>query len=123
MMDDKEHQWEDFPPQMPNLTVLPWIFWAALIGIFMGAILLSTRVFAGPIAEGAGDNGAKITLYSDACKLKEITNLANRATWQEKGKVYEGCFGLHPYGVVLAYFNDGTVVIMPVDIFKQVKDA
>ena len=116
-MDDKE--WDDFPRQMPGLTVIPWLIWVLVILM----VVMVTKAFAGPIAEGAGDNGAKITLYNDPCKLKEITNLANRATWNEKGKVWEGCFGIHPYGVVLAYFNDGTVVIMPVDIFKQVSGA
>ena len=118
-MDDKEHSWHDFPRQMPNLTVLPWLIWVLVILM----VVMVTKAFAGPIAEGAGDNDAKITLYNDPCKLKEVSNLELRATWQEKGKVFEGCFGIHPYGVVLAYFSDKTVVIMPVDIFKAVSGA
>ena len=120
-MDNKEeHPWDDF--NLPRLTILPWIIWAA-IWVAVTMFLFATGAYAGPIAEGAGDNGAKVTLYSEPCALKNVTNLANKATWQEKGKIFQGCFGLHPYGVVLAYFDDGTVVIMPVDIFKQVKDA
>ena len=47
MMEHKEdHEWEDFPPQMPGLTVLPWIFWASILGLFFGFVLLSTKVFA-----------------------------------------------------------------------------
>ena len=121
-MDDKEHSWHDFHREdrlILSLWFLRIMLWVVLI--LLAAV--ATRAFAGPIAEGAGDNGAKITLYNDPCKLKEVSNLELRATWQEKGKVFEGCFGIHPYGVVLAYFSDKTVVIIPVDIFREVKGA
>ena len=122
MNDKDEHPWDDW--DLPKgLTIIPWLIWAVIaVGIIL-AVSIVTKAHAGPIAEGAGDNGAKITLYSEPCALKNVTNLANKATWQEKGKVFQGCFGLHPYGVVLAYFDDGTVVIMPVDIFREVKGA
>lgn len=88
-----------------------------------GPVLWWAKAHAGPVAEAAAD-GAKVTLTDEDCKLKDkVTNLPKRATWKEKGKTFEGCFGVHPGGVVMAYFSDGSVVIIPVQMFTAVSGA
>lgn len=79
-------------------------------------------VLAGPIFV-ADAEGAKIELYDEPCKLKDaVSNLPYRATWTEKGKVFEGCFGASGAGVVVTYWKeDKTVAAIPVDAFKRVQ--
>ena len=75
--------------------------------------------FATPVAV-AVEGDAKITLTDEPCKLKQVSNLKMRAVWVEKGKTFEGCFGVHPAGIVMAYFSDGAVVIISVQDFQAV---
>jgi hypothetical protein len=64
----------------------------------------------------------RIELFDEPCALKDsVSNLPYRATWTEKGKVYQGCFVPHPNaGIVMAYFDDKTVAAIPIDAFKKV---
>jgi hypothetical protein len=65
--------------------------------------------------------GVRIVLTDEDCKLTAVANLKKRATWTEKGKTFEGCFGIHPqYGVVIAYFSDKHVVLMDPQAFVRV---
>jgi hypothetical protein len=65
--------------------------------------------------------GVRIVLTDEDCKLPAVANLKKRATWTEKGKTFEGCFGLHPqYGVVIAYFSDKHVVLIDPQAFVRV---
>ena len=64
-----------------------------------------------------------ITLHSEPCALKgEVSNLPRRATWLEKGKTFEGCFGyVEQLGVIMLYFKDDkTVAGVPATIFSRV---
>ena len=117
-------QFGDSNPVLPHkrLIVLPWLLWAAFIGFAVGCVFYVSRVEAVPVAEASAD-GAKIVLTDEDCKLDAISNLKKRATWSEKGRVYEGCYGIHPDGFVLAYFADKTVVVIPVYLFKRVSGA
>ena len=70
----------------------------------------------------ASSGDVTITLYSDKCELKEVSNLPFKATWQEKGQVFQGCFGINgEAGVVMFYFTDKTVAAAPVGMFKPVQ--
>jgi hypothetical protein len=80
---------------------------------------LATNAAAAPMAQTVSD-GATIVLTDEPCKLKQVTNLKYRATWSEKGKVFEGCYAVHPYGVVVGYFSDGAVALIPLDAFAKV---
>lgn len=102
---------------MPQ-TIIPLKFWIVLI---LGAFVLSSQMAnAAPFAQAEAD-GARIVLHNDKCTLKEVENLAKHATWEEKGKVYVGCWGAHPVlPFVLAYFNDKTVVAIPKELFQKV---
>ena len=63
---------------------------------------------------------ARIVLYTEPCALKvEVSNLPGRATWEEGGKTFEGCFGVID-GIVAFYFSDKTVVTVPVRYLQRV---
>lgn len=72
-----------------------------------------------PIMQAA-DGEVTVTLHDDKCALREVTNLPAKAVWREKGKEIEGCWGLHPIGVVLFYFTDKTVAVAPRQSFQRV---
>jgi hypothetical protein len=61
---------------------------------------------------------------TEPCKLKEhVGNLPNRATWQQDGKVNEGCVGVPPQsGEALFWFDDLTVVRVPLQMFHKVTE-
>lgn len=69
------------------------------------------------VAQAVTPRGVTITLMDSACALTDqITNLPRRATWNEGGKVDEGCYDLRP-PMVWMYFNDKTVVVAPMRVF------
>src|SRR5262245_16960954 len=115
MNDDKEY-FARFPKY--SLTVLPWFIWLVIIL----SVVFVTRAYAAPIAV-AEEKGVRIVLTDDPCTLKEVVNLGRKVTWTEKGKTYEGCYEVHPYGIVVAYFNDKKVAVFPVDVFQKASGA
>jgi hypothetical protein len=123
MMDDKEHQWHDFP-EIPSLTVLPWLGWALILGLILAGVLYASKAVAEPKFQ-AKDKEAVITLWSDPCEVKEVQNLPFKATWVEGAKTFTGCWGPRPdVGAVLFYFKeDGSVGIAPIQAFKPVVGA
>ena len=82
---------------------------------------------ASPIAIVTGRDGITVTMHDDDCTLKtEVINLPGRITWEDNGKILEGCYsiGLPQLGyLVLAYFADKTVVLIPMSYFKKVEAA
>jgi uncharacterized protein (DUF1501 family) len=122
MMDDKEHQWHDFP-ELPNLTMLPWLVWALVIVLAIGGALYAGRAVAEPMFQ-VRQGDVVITLHSEECTLKEVSNLPNRATWTEGGKVFEGCFGIQPaMKAVMMFFTDKSVAVAPASIFTRIVGA
>lgn len=97
----------------------------AVLGVLCFIVLvgIAPNAYAGPVAQTVTEDGAKIVLTDDPCKMKEVSNLKYRATWTEKGKVFEGCYAVHPYGVIVTYFSDGAVALMPMDAFTKVSGA
>ena len=99
-----------------------------LIGAACGLALLiaatyPTKAHASAMLR-AESGGVTVTIYDQPCALKEVSNLPKRATWTEKGKTYEGCIGAHPqFPVLMAYFTDKTVVVLPVEMFTRVQGA
>lgn len=106
---DKEHRYEDRPPRIPR--------WLALI------IFLFTPVaWAEPFAQFVPQEGVRIVLHDENCRLTDqVVNLGGRATWEEGGKVYEGCFDLDKHRrLVRLYFSDKTVIAAYMQEFKKV---
>ena len=94
---------------------LPISFWIAAFLICWPSML-----WAAPIYQAEAD-GARVVLTDEPCTLAAVSNLKFRATWTEKGKTFEGCWGARPdAGFVMAYWSDRTVVVMPLQIFIQV---
>lgn len=121
MSQDKE--WHDFP-QLPNLTILPWIVWGVLIGLVLAGTFYASRLYAEPRFTAQGE-GVVITLYDEPCDLEDqITNLPYKATWVENGKTFKGCFVPRPdAGFVIAYFDDKTVALIPFKVLQKVGNA
>jgi hypothetical protein len=87
------------------------------------AVAWPTKAFAAPVYQ-AEVEGVKIVLTDEPCKLSAVENLQRRATWTEKGKTTEGCYGGHPaFPIVLLYFADKTVVVLLIEMFTQVRGA
>jgi hypothetical protein len=67
--------------------------------------------------------GVVITLHSEECQIKDVvSNLPRRATWLERGKTFEGCFGfVEQMQLLMFYFKDDkTVAGMPAGMFSKV---
>ena len=85
------------------------------------AVSLLIPVFASaePVA-AVKRGGIKITLFDSDCTLPAVMSLPFHVEWVEKGKTFAGCWILHPTDVILMYFVDKTVVILPAQEFKKV---
>lgn len=84
------------------------------------AVLLCGQANAEPFAQVQSVDGVRIVLYREDCALSAITNLPGRATWEDNGKVFEGCWGVRPnMSVVLMYFDDKTVAAIPISSFER----
>ena len=83
------------------------ILWLLCIGV----------AYAEPIATAIrGD--ITVTLTTEPCVLAAISNLPLRATWFE-GVTIEGCYVLSSQ-MVVAYWADKTVTVIPVQMFRRV---
>lgn len=100
--------------------------WVGRVLALISLLILTawvTGAYAQPILQASAD-GVKVVIYEEPCKVDAVANLPKRATWHEKGKVYEGCMGAHPhFPVLMGYFVDKTVVILPVEMFSRVSGA
>ena len=69
-------------------------------------------------------DGARVVLHDDKCAVSAVTNRPYKATWEEKGQVFQGCWGARPdAGVVMFYFDDKTVGIIPMQELTPVVGA
>ena len=90
---------------------------------FLCLLLASFSAHAGPLAEAAA-GGIQITLHSEKCAQVAVTNLPGRATWTEGGRVSEGCFAIdRNNGLIVLYFDDRTVVAVPLAAFQKVSET
>lgn len=93
------------------------------LGIALILLLAAPHAIAKPIAMLTDESGVSITVFDEKCALAAVSNLPGRATWTEKGKTFEGCVGVTPFGVLTFYFEgDKSVVIIPIQAFDLVKE-
>ena len=94
------------------------------IVLILAAILWASDSRAAAL-EQAHDEimGVTIILYDEPCMLAAVVNLPLRAQWLERGKTFEGCYARHPAKIIMAYFEDRTVVIFPASAFGRVQSA
>ena len=92
-----------------------WI--KALLGVACIATPVAiTATYAKPLAV-ATHGVITITLHDEPCKLK--IQLPSRATWVEGRKTYEGCWGAQGE-LVVTYFDDQSIAVLPVTVFRPV---
>lgn len=95
----------------------------AKLVIAAALILFPSVAYAAPVAVMDRD-GIGITLFDEPCKFTHIVNYKYRATWSEDGKTFEGCFGLNTASrVIVAYFDDKSIAVVPMSFFRPVKKA
>ncbi len=100
--------------------IFEWLGIACLIVLLGLAVMWTTSSYSAPLYQAKAE-GIDITLTDQPCKLPAVSNLKFEAIWTEKGKSYKGCYGGHPQlPVVVLYFEDKTVVVLPVDLFVKV---
>jgi hypothetical protein len=83
-----------------------------------------TLVFADPLFAFEKD-GIRVVLTNDPCKLSEVSNLPYRATWEEKGQTFEGCWSpsFDRQRVNAFFVSDKSVVSFPPQMFSRVQGA
>lgn len=79
--------------------------------------LLALPAGAEPVAVVV-NSGVTVTLTDEPCQIEAVKNLQYRATWVERGGSFEGCFTVQS-GIVVLYWSDKTVVILPGRAFKK----
>jgi hypothetical protein len=94
---------------------------AIICGLVVGGVMYAAKLRAEPILR-ATEGGAVVTLHNTPCELTHVVeNLPYKATWEEKGKTFQGCYGPRPdIGAVLMYFDDKTVALAPLQAFQRV---
>jgi hypothetical protein len=98
--------------------------WAVCSLALAGCTPLSTQHSAlsteraEPVAVFAEGGGVTVSLYQEPCARAAVSNLPYRATWRDAaGKTFEGCAAVQHGSVVVMYFDDRTVVTVPVRAF------
>lgn len=96
----------------------------AVLIVMAGLALWAGHAFAYPISIASAGNGqVVITVYSEDCQLTDVVaNLPNRATWEQRGKTFEGCVGVQPAAeMAMFYFKDDkSVAVVPLQAFVRV---
>lgn len=98
-----------------------WLRVGTLLAIAVALVMIfwPMQASADPLFQAKTPEGVVITIHNDKCALPEVENLPTRITWDEKGKITEGCYGIK-HGIVIFYFADKTVGIIPAQIFERV---
>lgn len=77
-----------------------------------------------PSSQQKQKGGATVVLHDERCRIKTLINLPFRATWVEKDKTFEGCYVPRPEaGMVLFYFDDGSVGYIPFQMLRKAVGA
>lgn len=96
------------------MVIPKWISVLIFLTCWPAAVLSQPR-FA------LNEGGVVVTLTDDACELKDVSNLPYKATWEEKGQTYQGCWGIaFDKERVNLFFTDKSVVSFHPAMFKKV---
>lgn len=124
MSEEKEyfHGLTTEPAKHDRLVLFNKLIFAIVLGIALAMVVKLAR--AEPIAQAKAGN-VVITVYNEKCTHQDaITNLPMRATWEENGKVYDGCVGAIPQlGVAMFWFTDKTMAVVPIEMFAKLTNA
>jgi len=121
--------WDDFLRRIAHDPVK----YALRVVLTLGVVLLLLLVFvpragAQPLFVADFESG-KVMLTDEPCGLQAVTNAPKRVTWLEpNGKTVEGCYGLYKlrltFGyvdIIIGYFADLTLQVLPLSAFKTVR--
>ena len=65
-MDEREHQWHDFPT-LPRLTILPWLIW----GFVIATVIWATSALAAPMFKSS-DGSVALKLLATPCSDEKV---------------------------------------------------
>jgi hypothetical protein len=83
--------------------------------------LAAGPAFAAPIGV-AVHGGNVITFYDEPCTVAGVKNLTQRVVWLAGAVKTEGCFGIpNGYEIILAYFADQEIAVIPLAAVKPVR--
>ena len=85
-------------------------------------LLLFPAISHGAPVAILNEAGVQIMLYDEPCDIKAPKNLIYRATWTKGAEKSDGCFSVFLSGIVGLYFDDDTVAIAPLSMFKPVQE-
>ena len=95
-----------------------------LLAVFFGLIVWFMPTAEARAVAIATSQGISITVTDEPCRLKQVSNLPYRVTWKDGNKTFEGCFTVRPdVNVVVAYFDDGSVALIPAHAFSMVSES
>ena len=103
-----------------------WIVWTqsvVLAGLVVTLLALTTSTVKAEAVAVANAPGIVVTVFNEPCALQQVVNLPLRATWTQNGKTIEGCFGSFSEAAAIGvFFDDGTVVVLPMAAFQRVTE-
>lgn len=79
-------------------------------------LLVCAPVYGEPKAVANGATGQSVTLHDEPCAIPVAKNLKYRAVWKDGEKNFEGCYIVQG-GIVVAEFDDRTVIAIPGQYF------
>ena len=98
--------------------------WVLIFLLFVLAIAWNYAI-AEPVAR-AVEGGVSVILYSDICEL-DVQGLPMKATWGDGKRLWNACFDVRdpffgmirpPALIILMYFDDKSIVMLPAHLFK-----
>jgi hypothetical protein len=98
-----------------------WMGRILTLAALLIVVVYATKAYSAELLFQAQVGEIKISLYKDKCEAKEVANLPYLAVWEEKGKSFNGCFGVNSdLGVVMLYFpGDRSVAAVPTGVFVK----
>lgn len=97
-----------------------------LLALAINAMLFvawTAPAHAAPVAVLTADDG-HVVLTDEPCTMPDqVANLPYRATWSQGGKTQEGCYSVFGGSVIVGYFADHTVAVMPASMFVRASGA
>jgi hypothetical protein len=119
-MDEREHQWHDFPT-LPRLTILPWLIWALfIVSIVTGGIRLAYGAEGTLVYRDVAGNS--LTLMTEPCPLGGWFKNWKRALWVWKGEAQEACWSVQMTAqgeMVMTIDSSGDNGGVPPELFKK----
>lgn len=92
-------------------TVLAWFGALLVVGLYLEAKAVPILVHT--------TQDVIITITDEPCAQK-VVNLPQRAVWKDKRGSWEGCVGVSRIGILVFYFTDGEIVLLPPTVFRPV---